>query len=256
MRKVAIFLSLILTTTIGYGANNCLEVAQSLWSLQNQIVEKSFEQLTPGAWAQYNNGFKAVYLGKRVSPNTGKELYVIEYHGRQVGQIWYKITPKDVTYQGKIYHFETLEPMEAYALMRGKAYYVSKEMIETYMGMSGHRRSTILEEGTILSPPDCSHVPELRETFINFPGGKKVKATVIISTENEAKLYCSPDVPFGMIKVVSSSGNNSNSDLLDFGFGGGKAKISNKMLKESASMPFFPQMGNVEKLPFKLPKMR
>jgi len=255
MRKVVIFLLLIFTTSLGYGADNCLKVAQSLWNLQNQIVKKSFEQLTPGAWAQYQDGSKVIYLGKRISPKTGKKLFVVEYQGKQVGQIWYKVTPKEITYQGQSYRFKTLEPMEAYALMRGKSYYIPKEMIETYMRMGGHRWSTILEEGTISSPPNCDHVPELRETVLNFPGGKKIKATVIISTENKSKIVCSPDVPFGMIKVVSSLGRISY-NLKNFNFKGGKAKISNKMLKEAVPMSFFPQMKNLGKLPFNFPSVR
>lgn len=78
---------------------------KKLWVLQNQIVDKSFRQLSPGAWAQYSNNIKAVYLGEQVSPKTGHKLYVIEYTGGSVGQIWYKLVSKDITFQGKTFRF-------------------------------------------------------------------------------------------------------------------------------------------------------
>lgn len=256
MRKGVILLIVLFFSGLAYSADNCLGVAQRLWVLQNQIVDKSFRQLSAGAWAQYISNIKAVYLGEQVSPKTGMKLHVIEFTGGPVGQIWYKLTPKDVTYQGKTFRFWTLEPMEAYVLMRGRVYYISKAMIETYMRMSGSHWSTILEEGTILSPPDCDNVPEITETSFTLPSGKRVKATVIRSRENGARLYCSPDVPFGMIKTVSSDGHTGSGELVDFGFSGGKAKISRNMAAGALPMPFFPGAGNMGKPPFNFPGMK
>jgi len=77
-------------------------------------------------------------LGRQISPKTRLKLYVIEFtNGSTAGQIWYRLIPKDVTYQGNQLRFWTLEPMEIYALMDNGVFYISKEMIEAYMRMSG-----------------------------------------------------------------------------------------------------------------------
>lgn len=245
MRKIVVLVVILFVSVTAQWADNCLEVAQKIWTLQNQIVNQSFQQLPVGAWAQYGN-LKAVYLGEQLSPKTGMKLHVIEISGGPVGQIWYKLTPKDVTYQGKTLRFWTLEPMEAYVLMGKKVFYISKATIETFMQMRGSYWSTILEEGTILSPPDCNHVPEITETLYTFPGNKRVKATVITSRENGGQLYCSPEVPFGMIQTVSSGGQ-VGLKLTDFGLEGGQAKISRKMALAAETMPFFPGGAVIKK---------
>ncbi|SMC18741.1 hypothetical protein SAMN02746041_00515 [Desulfacinum hydrothermale DSM 13146] len=238
MKKGVVLFIILFFLTPAYSADHCLEVARRLWALQNQIVAKSFRQLPPGAWAQYASNIKAVYLGQQVSPRTGMKLHVIEFTGGPTGQIWYQLTPKDIPYQGETLRFWTLEPMEAYILMGHRASYISKRILETYMRMSGNRWSTILEEGTILSPPNCDEVPEIRETTFVLASGKKVKATVIRSQENGAKLYCSPDVPFGWIKVKHSDGTTGAAPLMDFGFSGARAKISRKMAAEAQPIVF------------------
>ena len=260
MRKLyvlfGIFIALNFLSIKAYSANNCLDIAKRLYELQNQIVDKSFRHLPVGTWAKYGKGSKAVYLGRQISPKTGLELYVIEFTGGStVGQIWYRLTPKDITYQGQQLRFWTLEPMEIYGVIGGRAFYISKNMIKTYMGMSGNRWSTILEEGTILNPPDCHNLPEINEKSYNFPNGKKVKATIIRSTVNGGELYCSPDVPFGMIKVVSSNGKvgGLGGPLVDFGTGA-KPVISREMVKNSVSLPIFPGMDNTRMPPISFPK--
>jgi len=245
MKKVVILLAFLFFSGQAYSADNCLKIEKKLWILQNQIVDKSFRQLSPGAWAKYSSNIKAVYLGKQISPKTGKKLYVIEYTGGPAGQIWYKLTPKDVTYQDKTFRYWTLEPMEAYLAMRGGVFYLSKTMIETYMRMTGGNSwSRILKEGSILPSPDCRDITEIKETTYTFPTGKRVKATVIRSKENGAIVYCSPLVPFGMINVKSSQENNSNG-LIDYGFSDGKAKITKSMAANAKLFPVLPLNGNI-----------
>jgi len=259
MKKVVISLAVLLFSGLAYSADNCIKIEKRLWALQNQIVDKSFRQLPPGAWAKYTPNIKAVYLGQEVSPKTGMKLYVIEYTGGPVWQIWYKLTPKDVTYQDKTFRYWTLEPMEAYIAMRGGVFYLSKAMIETYMRMTGGSSwSRILKEGSILPSPDCRDITEIKETTYTFPTVKRVKATIIRSKENGAMVFCSPYVPFGMIKVMSSDGDTGDWELTDYGFNGGKPKISKDMADEAQPMPLIPGVGNgnMGKLPFNLPSMR
>lgn len=123
------------------------------------------------------------------------------------------------------------------------------------MKMYGHNWSTILEEGNILSSPNCDNIPEISESSYALSNGKKIKATVIRSPENGTKLYCSPNIPFGMIKTVSSHGYIGN-ELVDFGFSGGKAKISRKMAASAQSIPIFPGGGNMGNFPFNFPIKR
>lgn len=194
-------------------------------------------------------------LGRQISPKTRLKLYVIEFtNGSTAGQIWYRLIPKDVTYQGNQLRFWTLEPMEIYALMDNGVFYISKEMIEAYMRMSGNRWSTILEEGTILNPPNCKKLPEINVKFYKLPNGKKIKATVIRSTVNGSILYCSPEVPFGMIKVISPEGEigGLGGPLVDFGVGA-KQVISKEMVENSVSLPIFPGIDNTKMAPIPLP---
>jgi len=259
MKKVVILLAVLLFSSLSYSADNCLKIEKKLWVLQNQIVDKSFRQLPPGTWAKYSSNIKAVYLGKMVSSKTGMKLHVIEYSGGPVEQIWYKLTPKDVTYKGKTFRFWTLEPMEAYIAMRGGIFYLSKVIIETYMQITGGESwSRILKEGSILPSQNCRDITEIKETFYTFPTGKRVKATIIRSKENGAMVFCSPYVPFGMIKVVSSDGDTGNWKLVDYGFSGGKPKISKDEIKKAQPMPLMPSVDdrNMEKFPFNLPSIR
>ena len=252
-----IFIPFAFSSIQAYSADKCFDVAKRLYELQNQIVDKSFRRLSIGTWAKYGESSKAVYLGRQISPKTRLKLYVIEFtSGSASGQIWYRLTPKDVTYQGQRLRFWTLEPMEIYALMGGRVFYISKDMIEAYMGMSGTRWSTILEEGAILNPPDCHNLPEINAKSYNLPNGKKVKATIIKSPVNGGKLYCSPEVPFGMIKVVSPNGQvgGLGGPLVDFG-AGAKPVISRDMVENSVSLPIFPGMGNTGIPPILFPKV-
>jgi len=259
MRKFVVFIIFILfafSSIQAYSADKCFDVAKRLYELQNQIVDKSFRHLSIGTWAKYGESSKAVYLGRQISPKTRLKLYVIEFtSGPTSWQIWYKLTPKDVTYQGKRLRFWTLEPMEIYTLIGERVFYISKGMIEAYMRMSGTSWSTILEEGAILNPPDCNNLPEINEKSYNLPNGKKVKATIIRSTVNGSELYCSPDVPFGMIKVVSPNGKvgGIGGPLVDFGTNA-KAVISREMVKNSVSLPIFSGMDNTRKPPISFPK--
>ncbi len=233
MKKAAfllVFLFLFsLTAYAGGQSEGCLKIANKLYVLQNKIVDKSFRNLKKGAWALYStesgDKTKAVYWGLQKSPKTRKKYYMIEFQGKPAGQVWYKLTPKDVKYGAKTYRFWTLEPMEIYAKISGSLVYISKQMIELFMQMVGGRWSTILKEGVIVSPPDCSKLPKITVTIVNLPGHKGVKATIIESRGNGAKLFCSPDVPFGFIKAVTKHERGSP-HLVDFAFLGGSRLIS------------------------------
>jgi len=256
-RGIISIVVILLFLSSAFSMDNCLKVEKELWILQNQIVEKSFKELHYGAWAKYASNLKAVYLGKQVSPKTGMKLYVIEFTGEgPVGQIWYKLTPKDVIYQGKIFRYWTLEPMEAYVLKNQGVYYIPKPMIETYMRMTGGNSwSRILKEGIILPSSDCWDVVEIKETSYTVSNGRKIKATLIRSRENGGKLYCSTKVPFGMVESVDSRGGPDK--LIDYGFSGGRAKITKSMRANAKPFPVPPLNGNINpsdgfpKFPFK-----
>ncbi len=233
MRKMVLLLVLMFLLPFpAFAGSNCIKTAEKIYVLQNQIVNKSFSQLKKGAWALYSTKggekTKAVYWGREVSPKTGKNFYMIELQGKPAGQVWYKLTPKDVRYGGKIYRFWTLEPMEIYAKLSDGIVYISKQEIELFMQVIGGRWSIILKEGTIVSPPDCSNLPEITVTTLGFPNQRRIKATVIKFPKNGGELYCSSEVPFGFIKTHSSYGVGSPY-LVDFGFHGGTRRISKEM---------------------------
>jgi len=225
----------VVLSFLSYAVTDCKIVAKKLHDLQNEIMEKSFRKLPAGSWAQHGKN-RLVYLGEKISPKTGLKLRVVEFQGIPEGQLWFKLSPKDVEYEGKTYRFWTVEPMEAYAVMGQSVYYIPKSAIELFM--RGKNWSIALFEGTI-SPVECTNRTALTEKILTFPGGKKVNATIIESLENHAKVICSPDVPFGMINTITSQGVPSKLGLTDFGFSGGKSKISGKMLKSAKPFPFF-----------------
>ena len=231
-----IIIFLLIFSPFSYAITDCKIVAKKLHNLQNEIIEKSFRTLPTGSWADYGV-IKAVYLGKKISPQTGLKLRVVEFQGTPAGQLWFKLTPKDIDYKGKTYRFWTIEPMEGYVNVGGNIFYVPKAAIE--MLMRGKEWSIILFEGNISAPTECKERTSLTEKSLSFPGGKKVKAFVIESLENHGKLLCSPDVPFGMIRSISSSGQSSKVFLKDFGFKGGKSIISNEQLKKAKPFPIF-----------------
>ena len=239
MRKNYLTLTIIflfLFISFSYAVTDCKIVAKKLHNLQNEIIEKSFRNLSPGSWADYGE-IKAVYLGKKVSSHTGLKLRVVEFQGTPAGQLWFKLTSKDIEYKGKTYRFWTIEPMEGYIYVGGNVYYVPKAAIELFM--RGKEWSIILFEGIILAPTECKERTSLSEKILTFPRGKKVKASVIESLENHSKLVCSPDVPFGMIRSIDSSGNVSSVSLKDFSFRGGKSKIPNEKIKKAQPFPLF-----------------
>lgn len=250
MKRTLILFAIFIVIFAGmsYSYTNCLETASKLWKLQNEIVENSFRNLTPGAWAKYDTT-KAVFLGQRKSPKTGLNLYVIEFQGRPAGQIWFRLRPKDITYGGKSLRFWTLEPMEAFAVLGNRLFYISKDMIESFM--SGNQWSTILWEGQIFAPPDCKAEVTLTPTEYKVLSGKTVKAIIIKSDTNGGQVYVSSEVPFGFINSVSSSGKVNSPYLIDFGFSGGSSMMTPESLKSAMPLPIFrmgPSRG--KKLPF------
>lgn len=250
MKRIAIIYAVFMVIFAGlsYSSSNCLEIASKLWKLQNKIVEESFINLTPGAWAQYDTT-KAVFLGQQKSPKTGVKLYVVEFQGKPAGQIWFRIRPKDLIYEDKTLRFWTLEPMEGFAYLSNGVYYISKQMIEFFM--KGKAWSTILWEGQIFTPPNCEARVELLPTEYRVPSGKIVKATIIKSIKDGGQLYVSSEVPFGLIKSVAPSGKVNSPYLIDFGSSGGKSIMNASMLKNARPLPIFP-MGPTKgkKLPF------
>ncbi len=240
MKKLTFFLvSLLVFTSVAFAGDSCQKVARELHTLQNQIVDKSFRHLKKGAWGLYDAGdgktVKAVYCGRQVSPKTGKKYDMIELQGRFAGQVWYRLTPKDVRYSGITFRFWTLEPMEIYAQMASGLVYISKREIELFMQLAGRRWSTILKEGVIVAPPDCRHIPVIKVAHLKFPGGKMIDATVIKSTENRGEIFCSPEVPFGYIKVRGGHARQVPR-LLDFGSQGGKRRISHAMAAKATPL--------------------
>lgn len=252
MKRAVILMMLLFLSARVCPANECLKMEKKLWKLQNQIVEQSFRNLPAGAWARYASGLTLVYLGLQVSPKTGKRLYVVEFSGGgPVGQIWYKLTPKDFFYQGRTFRYWTLEPMELYVVMQGGVFYVPKAMIETYMRMTGGNSwSRILKEGFLLPMPNCTNVLDIKESSYAFSNGKRIKAVYIRSRENEGGLYCSPEVPFGMVEVQGARGGLDK--LLDFGFKGGRPTLSQDQISQAQPLPMPAWPGSSFPVPFNM----
>jgi len=240
MRKA--ILMLILSSII---AGTCfsqssIDIARRLHDLQNEIVEKSFKQLEPFAWADYiqqsasgnQTHFHVVYLGQKLSYHMqGQKFYVVEIRmGQASGQIWYRLDTKDL--EGHM--FFTLEPMEIYARMGNRLVYINKDMIEFFMSRSG-AWSTILQEGIIMNPPDLSVKVDLENILFNFPSGKRVKAVKIKSPESGSFVIVSSDVPFGMIESKSTR-TPAILRMISYGTTGGASRFSESDIRNAKSM--------------------
>ncbi len=249
MRKkgILLVLSFFLLSNVLLSTNpNCMELAKRIYDLQNRIVESSFIQLSPGAWATYSKNVKIVYLGEKISPKTGKKLRVLEFQSPFKGQLWFRISDKKFIYQGKKIRFRTLEPMEAYMETGSSVFYIPKELIEMFMSMRGGKEwSIILWEGKINVPPDCSKnkIKIYKRDYITN-SEKVVNAVIIKSLENGGEVWASDKVPFGYVKTFSPKGKVSPLYLTDFGFSGGIQNISDNKIKNSKIMSF---MGGFNK---------
>ncbi len=93
-RIVLLTFVLIASLSAGWSQARCKKEAKKLLDLQNRIVTQSFERLPVGAWARYNDGTVALYLGKDKTPDGA--LYGIEFAGSKmpVAQVWYTIVDK------------------------------------------------------------------------------------------------------------------------------------------------------------------
>ena len=234
MKKVILSLLLILALSVPATAGSCLKEARRLSALQNRIVQRSLQKLSPGAWASYGT-VKVVYLGRRVSPKSGKRLDVIEVSGAATGQVWYRIVPRLFPFQGKKLRFLILEPVEAYMKMGGAYFYLTPAMAGIFL--KGTRWGTFLNKGMALSPPGCKDLPTIKETTRTLPGGKKVRAYLVRSKKYGGNLTCSPEVPFGLIQAVAPR-EKTAVRLVKYGWRGGKGTIPQSALAGAVAITF------------------
>ncbi len=240
MKKFSIFIFVLISLfnfIYSESQNECLKIAEKIYRIQNEIIKNSYIDISPGTWAKHK-GTMLVYLGEKVSPKTGLKLKVIEVQGRPAGQIWFKITEKPVFYKGKKYVFLTLEPMEGYAVAGGRVFYISKAFIETYMAMNGPW-SHVLYEGQINDiSSDCKNEVIVKDLEYQLPSGKKYKAYMFVSKTSGGKVIVSPHVPFGIIKSISATGEETPfPNLVSFGFSGVESLLSDEQLKNSSPIP-------------------
>jgi len=234
LKRVWIFFGLMFFIASVASAGSCLKEAKSLSALQNRIVQRSLQKLSPGAWASYGT-VKVVYLGRRVSPKSGKRLDVIEVSGAATGQVWYRIVPRLFPFQGKKLRFLILEPVEAYMKMGGTYFYLTPAMAEIFL--KGTRWGTFLNKGMALSPPGCKDLPTIKETTRTLPGGKKVRAYLVRSEKYGGNLTCSPEVPFGLIQAVAPK-EKTAVRLVKYGWKGGKGTIPQSALAGAMAITF------------------
>jgi len=253
MKKWFIFLTLMAGFTL-YG-DNCYSVAKELHTLQNRIVERSYEALRPGAWAAYKdlngNRVRAVFVGRE--RHGGQTLYGIEIslgRGAPV-QMWMRLVDKPVAFENRRLVFKTLEPWELYVPFQGGAMRVGHEALAAYMRMLGPELSTILTPAEIIVPPRCDRVPKVERVTHTLPGGKKIEATKITDSANGAYVLVSPEVPFGMVAVDARDG--ARQEMTDFGHSGGKVRIGAAMRKQAMPMPVMPGFPGGAPMPRSLP---
>ncbi len=234
MKKAVVFLVVFLFSTVAYSADGCLNRAKKLQALQNRIVEKSLRKLPRGAWADYGIA-KVVYLGRQVSPKSGKRLEVIEVSGKVTGQLWYKIAPHAFPYQGKRLKFWVPEPVEAYMKMGGMFLYLTREMVGIFL--QGSPWGAYLKDGFAFAPPGCGDLPSVKKITRTLPGGKKVEAYVLRSKKYGGAVTCSPRVPFGLIQAVSTK-DKTEIRLVKYGWKGGKGVISKNTLTGAVAITY------------------
>ena len=234
MRRIGAVLLLLFFTVSAASAGSCLKEAEGLSRLQNRLVRRSLQKLPPGAWASYGT-VRVVYLGRQVSPKSGKRLDVIEVSGAATGQVWYRVVSRPFPFQGKKFRFLVLEPVEAYMKMGGMFFYLTRAMVEIFL--KGTAWGAYLDQGVALSPPGCDDLPVLEEVPRTLPGGGRVKAFVIRSEKYGGTLVCSPEVPFGLIEAVSRK-DKTAVRLVKYGWKGGKGAIPKSALEGAVVLTF------------------
>lgn len=240
MRRVIVVLMAFFGLAFAAGNRECYSVAQQLHDLQNRIVKQAFEDLQRGDWALYSDGTKAVYLGqKRIQ---GQKLYGVEVQMKMPMQIWYGIAPKDVVYDGRTIRFLTIDPTLFLVQTNMGVLMIDKSQIGLYTQMMGGSLSTIFTPAQIKTPPDCTHVPEIKKILYRLPSQRSVDA-VKISDKSNGYIVVSEKVPFGMLEVVDAQGRYGFK-IKSFGHGG-KILIGEEAQRSAQPLPVIPSMpGN------------
>ena len=194
-------------------------------------------RLPVGAWARYNDGTVALYLGKDKTPDG--ELYGIEFGGSKmpVAQIWYAIVDKHFQTPVGPVTMRTLDPHLLY--VRGGPGGGLMRIDGPILQMALARMqplSVILTPAQISIPLDCSHETEtIQVKSYSLDGGQVVEAWKIVDHVTGGSLYVSTEVPFGLIGDRSGTPH-----LVAYGIGGKKAQIDEQARKAARSMPPIP----------------
>ncbi|BCD67357.1 hypothetical protein [Nitratiruptor sp. YY09-18] len=219
------FLSCILVVTSLF-ADECGDIIKKLVSIQNSIVQYSYQNLQVGAWAKFTYGL-AIYAGKREVD--GKKLYGVELQPKPslALQTWYSIIPKKLAPGVTLL---TLDPTILYVLDRGgHVIKLNKNMIELYytFAMGGRENlSTILTPAILNNPPRCDNRITIKKIQFTVQN-RNIPSFLIVSQNSGGRLVVSDKVPFGI--VASGDGSvEASLKLLDFGFHGKKPLIDEK----------------------------
>lgn len=237
-RIILLTFVLIVSLSAGWLQTQCKEEAKKLLDLQNRIVTQSFEGLPVGAWARYNDGTVALYLGKDKTPDG--ELYGIEFGGSKmpVAQVWYAIVDKHIQTPLGPVTMRTLDPRLLYVRggPGGGVMRIDGPILQMALQRMGEL-SIILTPARVKWPADCSHHTEVHPvTGYRLEGGQVIDGVKIIDYETGGSVVVSDKVPFGLV------GNPSGTPhLVAYGFGGGKkVQIDEQARKSARSMPPVP----------------
>ncbi len=234
MKRNMLFLIFFLLPISPANSAPCIKMARRLSMLQNRIAQQSFQKLSPGAWASFGS-VRIVYLGRQISPKSGKKLRVIEVSGSATGQVWYRFVSHTFRYHGEKLRFLLLEPVEAYVKTGGTFLYLTTAMVEIFL--KGTPWGKFLDKGVAFSPPGCGDLPVIKRVVQTLPGGKRVRAYVLHSEAYHGTVTCSPEIPFGLIRL-RSAGDHAEVRLVKYGCQGGQSRIPRQALKNAMSISF------------------
>ncbi|WP_292661566.1 hypothetical protein [Nitratifractor sp.] len=186
-RIVLLIFVLIASLSAGWSQARCKKEAKKFLDLQNRIVTQSFERLPVRAWARYNDGTVALYLGKGRTPDG--ELYGIEFSGSKmpVAQVWYAIVDKHFQTPIGPVTMRTLDPRLLYVRggPDGGVMRIDGPILQMALQRMGEP-SIILTPALVKWPADCSYHTEVHPvTGYRLEGGQVIDGAKSSITRGE-----------------------------------------------------------------------
>ncbi|WP_457603417.1 hypothetical protein [Nitratifractor sp.] len=241
MKRIVVLIFVLIASLLAeWSQARCKEEAKKLLDLQNRIVTQSFERLPKGAWARYNDGTVALYLGKDKTPDGA--LYGIEFSGSKmpVAQVWYTIVDKQFQTPIGPATMRTLDPRLLYVLggPGGGLMRIDGPILQLALQRIGGL-SIILTPTHVKWLADCSHHTEVHPlTGYRLEGGQVIDGAKIVDYETGGSLIVSEKVPFGLVGDPSGTPH-----LVAYGVGGVQPHIDAKARQRASSMPPIPILG-------------